>query len=156
MAPRAQSFSTSYESESSKEDIDARIDDSLRSFMDKGNDIFKDEIVDGDKKTRKMVIDAVRSNILKRLDEENLGSREDAARMSADHQQYTGELINEIAKIQAAVIGAENKSAELENLIREEQEDTSGSVSRFFKFRGIKKKASGKALIHTVNKETIM
>ena len=34
MPPQAQSFASSYEAQSEAEDIDASIDDSLRSFMD--------------------------------------------------------------------------------------------------------------------------
>ena len=140
MAPRAKSFTTSYESQSNADDINAKVDDSLRSYMDSGDDIFDDEDVDGNGLSRREVIANVRINILKRMAEENRGSRTEAEDMKRAHDTYSTDIAGDLNVMQGFIQDKQTAERELAAIIDEEERDTSGSFGRFFKFRGIKKK----------------
>ena len=59
MPPKATEFQTSYESQTDDQVIDAAVDDSLRSYMDSGEQIFEQEEVDGQVLQRGAVVDQV-------------------------------------------------------------------------------------------------
>ena len=88
MPPKATEFKTSFESQTDDQVIDASVDDTLRSYMDSGDAIFENEDVDGNGLRRETVVDQVRTNILKRLDEENRASVSAADQERGVHRRY--------------------------------------------------------------------
>lgn len=137
MPPKVNAFANSFESQANAADIDARIDDSLRSYMDSGEDLFENEDVDGKGTTRRDVIGAVRVNILRRLAEENAASRRDADKMKDDHNAYSADMIGDFSAMQRAVL--DRLAAEHEMQVLDERMQHEGGLTRFFKFRGVSK-----------------
>ncbi|MBQ7636094.1 MAG: hypothetical protein IJS80_02185, partial [Lachnospiraceae bacterium] len=146
MPPKVNSFASSYEAQSDAADIDSKVDDSLKSFMAQGDAAFENEDVDGNGLSRQDVISGVRENILKRLDEENKGSRKEADRMKDDHDAYSGDIVGDISSMQRTVRTIAETRDNLAALEEREENDTSNAVFKFFKFRGIRKRNARKKI----------
>ncbi len=147
MPPQAQSFASSYEAQSEAEDIDASIDDSLRSFMDKGDDFFANEDVDGNGLTRQDVTQQVRQNILLRLSEVNAESAASAEQERTAHAAYSGQLVTLYSSLQSTkrkYIEENDHYVDLVNADTADDERNASSFLRFFKFRNLRKKSSRK------------
>ncbi len=145
MAPRADKFQTTYASESTADDINSAVDDSLHSFMDSDRDnLFETETINGEEVNRGDVVAQVRVNILRRLDEENRGSRGEAEAKAAEHDVYTRGLMTDLAGLQATVRSAETLQREKEQLENARQNDH--SAFSFLKFRGTRIKSHEKSI----------
>ena len=144
MPPKATEFQTSYESQTDDQVIDAAVDDSLRSYMDSGDQIFENEDVDGHGLQRGAVVDQVRTNILKRLAEENQASSNAAEQERRVHGRYSESLVSLFASLQqnrADYIEQNRAYAALEEADRLDDERNANGFIRFFKFRNHKKKS---------------
>ncbi len=103
MAPKVNGFANAYVKNIS--DIkDGALDDSLRSFMDKGEAAFEDETVGGN--SRSSIIEGVRKNILEKMRQENRASEASADKISAEHTKVASSLL-------AKVIRAKNLKREM-------------------------------------------
>ena len=145
MAPRANNFAASYEAQSEKEDIDERVDDTITSYMAGGDQVFEDEEVDEEGKTRRDVIDGVRSNILRRLSEENRKSSTAAEAERGIHDQYSASLVGEFGRLQRTERAIEENDDAYFNLVEQENRDDqngANSFIRFFKFRKARMKSN--------------
>ncbi|MBQ9505385.1 MAG: hypothetical protein IJU93_10310 [Lachnospiraceae bacterium] len=95
MAPKVKGFANAYVKDV-KDIREGTIDESLRSFMDKGEAAFEDEEFDG--KSRRNVILAIRKNVLERMREENRASEASADKISAQHAKLSGSLLGKIVQ----------------------------------------------------------
>ena len=142
MPPKATEFQTSYESQTDDQVIDAAVDDSLRSYMDSGEQIFEQEEVDGQVLQRGAVVDQVRQNILRRLAEENQASSNSAEQERRVHRRYTDSLVSLYGSLQQNrkdYLKEERSYAELEEADRRDDERNANRLFRFFKFRNNRK-----------------
>ncbi|MCR4909590.1 MAG: hypothetical protein K5985_12250, partial [Lachnospiraceae bacterium] len=111
MAPRATSFESAYAK--TPDDVDtATLDSSLRSYMDSGEDLFADETVDG--KKRNAIVAQVRSNILRRMSQENQASMESALVQRNKHRAVSEKIkgkVNEVKRLKREIIITEAEYA---------------------------------------------
>lgn len=95
MAPKVNGFANAYVKNIS--DIkEGTLDESLRSFMDKGEAVFKDETVGGN--SRQSIIEGVRKNILERMRQENRASEASADKIAAEHKKVSASVLAKIIK----------------------------------------------------------
>ncbi|MBR2187564.1 MAG: hypothetical protein IJ857_09525 [Lachnospiraceae bacterium] len=144
MPPKATEFKTSFESQTDDQVIDASVDDTLRSYMDSGDAIFENEDVDGNGLRRETVVDQVRTNILKRLDEENRASVSAADQERGVHRRYSGSLVSMFGSLtqnRREYLEGEQAYNALEEADRQDNERNANRVLRFFKFRKFRKKS---------------
>ena len=92
MAPPKMNFQSGFLNDTSDLD-ESKLDDSLRSFMDKGETVFESE------EGRADVIKGVRDTLLVKMREENRSSAEDADKVEQEHIRYSDQtMIPLIAK----------------------------------------------------------
>ena len=91
--PKVRAFNNTYAKTANDVNRDT-LDASLRSFMDSGEDLFKDETFDG--KSRNEVITRVRQNILRRMREENAASKASADAERTLHGRYSAKIVEKI------------------------------------------------------------
>ena len=92
MAPPKMNFQSGFLNDTSDLD-ESKLDDSLRSFMDKGDSVFENE------EGRADVIKGVRDTLLVKMREENRASAEDADKVEQEHIRYSDQtMIPLIAK----------------------------------------------------------
>lgn len=128
-------FASSYEAQAKNKgvDIDSRIDDSLRSFMDKGDEVFAGEIVDtATGKTREQVVEGVRGNILNRMRQVNTDSRQSADRQRGEHRRYSELLVRDMTRISGTVRSRKRNADEYLELVDRERAEGTGRIARFF------------------------
>ena len=141
--PRKLQFASSYEAQAKAKGIDiaARVDDSLKSFMDRGDAAFAGERVDDTGRTREDVIRGVRENILKSMRQTNADSVQSADRQRNEHRRYSETLARDVVSMGATVRDYNRNEREYNELVRREGEDTRNSFSKFFSFYPARKKS---------------
>ncbi|MCR5510202.1 MAG: hypothetical protein K6F54_04550 [Lachnospiraceae bacterium] len=106
MAPPKMNFNSGFLPDTANLD-ENKLDDSLRSFMDKGESVFENE------EGRANVIEGVRNTLLARMRDENAESEKEADQMEQNHIRYSTEtMLPIIAKAKSAKRSADIAYAE--------------------------------------------